>query len=87
MQAARGLGRLAEKHVATAPTSQVTISRRIQAHTGAYRRIRDAMQWAPGAPMEFSLDAAGEVVLHPARSAQGTRKPKRDRFDAARAPA
>lgn len=33
------------------------------------KRIRDAMQLVPGAPVEFSVNAAGEVVLHPARPA------------------
>ena len=48
------------------------------------KRIRDAMQLAPGAPVDFSVNAAGEVVLHPARSAAGARSPARDRFDAVR---
>jgi antitoxin PrlF len=44
--------------------------------------IRDAMHLVPGAPVEFSVNAAGEVVLHPARPAGGARNPTRDRFDA-----
>lgn len=48
------------------------------------KRIRDAMQLVPGAPVEFSLNAAGEVVLHPARSSGRTRNPTHDRFDAVR---
>lgn len=48
------------------------------------KRIRDAMQWMPGAAVEFSVNAAGEVVLHPPRPAKGARGPTRDRFDAVR---
>ena len=48
------------------------------------KRIRDAMHLVPGAPVEFSVNAAGEVVLHPARPAGGARNPTRDRFDAVR---
>ena len=48
------------------------------------RRSRDAMQLRPGAPVEFSVNAAGEVVLHPARPAGRARNPTRDRFDAVR---
>jgi hypothetical protein len=42
------------------------------------------MQLVPGASVEFSVNAAGEVVLHPARPAGRARKPARDRFDAVR---
>lgn len=48
------------------------------------KRIRDAMQLVPGAPVEFSVNAAGEVVLHPAPPAGRARNPTRDRFDAVR---
>lgn len=48
------------------------------------KRIRDAMRLMPGAPVEFSVNSAGEVVLHPPRPAKGGRKPARDRFDAVR---
>lgn len=48
------------------------------------KRIRDSMQLVPGAAVEFSVNAAGEVVLHPARSAGRGRNPTRDRFDAVR---
>jgi hypothetical protein len=34
--------------------------------------------------VEFSVNAAGEVVLHPAQPAGRARKPPRDRFDAVR---
>jgi len=48
------------------------------------KRIRDAMHLVPGTPVEFSVNAAGEVVLHPARPAGGALNPTRDRFDAVR---
>ena len=48
------------------------------------KRIRDEMQLVPGASVEFSVNAAGEVVLHPARPAGRARKPPRDRFDVVR---
>ncbi len=48
------------------------------------KRIRDAMHLLPGTAVEFSVNAAGEVVLHPARPAGRARNPTRDRFDAVR---
>ena len=48
------------------------------------KRIRDEMQLVPGTAVEFSVNAAGEVVLHPAQPAGRARKPPRDRFDAVR---
>jgi AbrB family looped-hinge helix DNA binding protein len=48
------------------------------------KRIRDAMQLLPGTPVTFSVNAAGEVVLHPAGLAKGRQSPSRDRFDAVR---
>lgn len=48
------------------------------------KRIRDAMHLAPGSPVEFSVNAAGEMVLHPARPAGRARNRTRDRFDAVR---
>jgi AbrB family looped-hinge helix DNA binding protein len=48
------------------------------------KRIRDAMQLVPGAPVEFSVNAAGEVVLNPARPAGRARNLTHDRFDAVR---
>ncbi|KPF48832.1 AbrB family transcriptional regulator [beta proteobacterium AAP51] len=48
------------------------------------KRIRDAMQLAPGTQVEFSVNAAGEVVLHPARPSGRGPNPTRDRFDAVR---
>jgi AbrB family looped-hinge helix DNA binding protein len=48
------------------------------------KRIRDALRLLPGTPVVFSVNAAGEVVLHPSRHAKGGRTPTRDRFDAVR---
>ena len=48
------------------------------------KRIRDAMHLVPGAPVEFSVNEAGEVVLHPARPDQGARASTGDRFEAVR---
>ncbi len=48
------------------------------------KRIRDELQLLPGAPVEFSVNAAGEVVLHRARTAKNARRAPRDRFDAVR---
>jgi AbrB family looped-hinge helix DNA binding protein len=48
------------------------------------KRIRDAMRLLPGTAVEFSLNAAGEVVLHPPKAAKDMRVPARDRFDAVR---
>ncbi len=64
---------LQDRRMATTLTSkgQVTIA----------KRIRDAMQLLPGAAVEFSVNAAGEVVVQPAK---GARTPTRDRFDAVR---
>lgn len=48
------------------------------------KRIRDELQLLPGAHVEFSVNAAGEVVLHRSRSAKGARGQPQDRFDAVR---
>jgi antitoxin PrlF len=48
------------------------------------KRIRDELQLLPGAPVQFSVNAAGEVVLHRPRPAKGQRRPKADRFEAVR---
>ncbi len=48
------------------------------------KRIRDALALLPGAAVEFSVNASGEVVLHPPRAATGNRRPRKDRFDAVR---
>jgi antitoxin PrlF len=48
------------------------------------KRIRDAMQLLPGTAVEFSVNAAGEVVLHPARLVTSRRRAPKDRFDTVR---
>lgn len=48
------------------------------------KRIRDELHLLPGSPVEFAVNAAGEVVLHRPRPAKGARRPERDRFDAVR---
>lgn len=51
------------------------------------KRIRNALQLLPGALVEFSVNAGGEVVLHRPRPAKNTRrlsKDPKDRFDAVR---
>ena len=47
------------------------------------KRIRDALHLQPGAAVEFSVNAGGEVVLHPHRPARKS-VPRKDRFDAVR---
>ena len=46
--------------------------------------IRDALQLQPGTTVEFAVNAAGEVVIHPARTARAARRRGADRFDAVR---
>lgn len=48
------------------------------------KRIRDALQLVPGASVEFSVNQAGEVVIHPPRAVKGKRSQTGDRFDAVR---
>ncbi len=48
------------------------------------KRIRDALQLLPGSAVEFSVNAGGDVVLHPPRTAKGGRRVRKDRFDAVR---
>jgi antitoxin PrlF len=48
------------------------------------KHIRDALKLLPGAVLEFSVNAAGDVVLHPARPIKGKPAPVKDRFDAVR---
>lgn len=48
------------------------------------KRIRDALKLLPGAPVEFSVNASGDVVLHPPRALKGKRGAQKDRFDAVR---
>ena len=47
------------------------------------KHIRDSLHLQPGAAVEFSVNAGGEVVLHPPRPAR-KRAPRKDRFDAVR---
>jgi antitoxin PrlF len=48
------------------------------------KRIRDELQLLPGAAIEFSVNAAGEVVLVRPRPAKSSRRPAPDRFEAVR---
>ena len=48
------------------------------------KRIRDELQLLPGAPVQFSVNAAGEVVLHRSIRARGKRRLQPDRFEAVR---
>ena len=48
------------------------------------KRIRDELSLLPGAPVQFSVNAAGEVVIHRARPAKGARRQAPDRFEAVR---
>ena len=49
------------------------------------KRIRDALRLLPGSAVEFSVNAGGEVVLHPPRLSQGGQgRVRKDRFDAVR---
>ena len=47
------------------------------------KHIRDALHLQPGAAVEFSVNAGGEVVLRPARPMRKG-SPRKDRFDAVR---
>jgi AbrB family looped-hinge helix DNA binding protein len=48
------------------------------------KRIRDELQLLPGAQVQFSVNAAGEVVLHRPRPAKGRLGPPPDRFEVVR---
>ena len=48
------------------------------------KRIRDSLQMMPGMPVEFSVNAAGEVVIHPSEPSRGKRRSAADRFEAVR---
>ena len=48
------------------------------------KRIRDELQLLPGAPVNFSVNAAGELVLNRSLPDKSTRRRPRDRFDAVR---
>ena len=45
-------------------------------------RIRDELQLLSGVPVQFSVNTAGEVVVHWPRPAKGLCRPKPDRFEA-----
>ncbi len=47
------------------------------------KHIREALRLQPGAAVEFSIDADGEVVLRPLRPVRKG-SPREDRFDAVR---
>ena len=47
------------------------------------KRIRDALHLRPNTPVEFSVNAAGEVVIHPASPGR-TQGVVADRFEAVR---
>ena len=47
------------------------------------KRIRDVLHLQPGAAVEFSVNAGGEVVLRPSRPMRKG-APRKDRFDAVR---
>lgn len=48
------------------------------------KRIRDELQLLPGATVQFSVNPAGELVLHRPPAAKGSRRSRLDRFDAVR---
>ncbi len=48
------------------------------------KRIRDALKLLPGAPLEFSVNAGGDMLLHSPRAPKGKQGAPGDRFDAVR---
>jgi antitoxin PrlF len=48
------------------------------------KHIRDALKLLPGAAVEFTVNAAGELVIQPPKAVKGARTRARDRFDAVR---
>ena len=48
------------------------------------KRIRDKLGLLPGTAVEFSVNAAGEVVLHRAAPDEATGRAPQDRFDTVR---
>lgn len=48
------------------------------------KRIRDELSLLPGSRVEFSVNTAGEVVIHRPRPEKGARRHPADRFDAVR---
>lgn len=48
------------------------------------KHIRDALRLTPGSAVEFSVNAGGEVVLHPSPQRKRGSKAPLDRFQAVR---
>ena len=48
------------------------------------KRIRDELHLLPGVAVQFSVNPAGELVLHRPPVAKGSRRRPLDRFDAVR---
>ena len=48
------------------------------------KRIRDEMNLLPGARVQFSVNAAGDVVVHRPQLAKALRRQPQDRFEAVR---
>lgn len=48
------------------------------------KQIRDALHLQPGMPVEFEVNGAGEVVIHPCRPRSGRQRAPSDRFEAVR---
>lgn len=48
------------------------------------KRIRDELHLLPGVTVQFSVNPAGELVLHRPAVAKGSRRRQPDRFDAVR---
>ncbi len=48
------------------------------------KHIREALNLLPGTRLDVSVNARGDVLLHPPRARPGTRGANVDRFDAAR---
>jgi AbrB family looped-hinge helix DNA binding protein len=48
------------------------------------KRIRDALHLQPGMPVEFSVNPAGEVVIHRSAPPGNKRRVPIDRFEAVR---
>lgn len=48
------------------------------------KRMRDELQLLPGAPVSFSVNVAGELVLHRAAPDKRARGASKDRFEAVR---
>lgn len=48
------------------------------------KRIRDALRLLPGSPVQFAVNAAGDVVVQAAKAPKGRRGASKDRFDAVR---